>query len=55
LELKVLGLAFSFQALGGLLGLFQRYVGFLRRLFGGGLGSLARRLTLTHLRFLGGS
>jgi len=54
LELKILGLAFSFQALGGLLGLFPRYIGFLRRLFGGGLGNLARGLTLTHLRFLGG-
>ena len=53
LELKVLGLAFSFQALGGLLGLFQRYIGFLRPLFGSGLGSLARRLTLIHLGWLG--
>jgi len=54
LELKVLGLAFSFQALGGLLGLFPRYVGFLGQLFGGGLGSLARGLTLIHLGWLGG-
>jgi len=40
LELKILGLAFyiqlsslRFQALGGLLGFFPRYIGFLRRMF----------------------
>ena len=53
LELKVLGLAFSFQALGGLLGLFPRSIGFLRQLFGSGLGNLARKLTLIHLGWLG--
>ena len=35
MELKILGLAFYIQlsSLRGLLGLFQRYVGFLRQLF----------------------
>jgi hypothetical protein len=54
LELKTLSLAFYIQLLGGLLGLYQRLIRFLRLLFGSGLGNLARRLMLSHLGWLGG-
>jgi hypothetical protein len=45
---------FSFQASGGLLGLYPRFIGFLRLLFGSGLGNLARGLMLSLPGCLGG-
>jgi hypothetical protein len=54
LELKVLGLAFYIQLLGGLLGLYPRFIGFLRLLFGSRLGNLARGLMLSLPGCLGG-
>jgi hypothetical protein len=54
LELKVLGLAFYIQLLGGLLGLYLRFIGFLRLLFGSGLGNLAGGLMLSLPGCLGG-
>jgi len=41
---RVLGLAMYIQALGGLLGCCLNTVGFLRRLFGGGLLSLGEAI-----------
>jgi hypothetical protein len=52
LELKVLGL--YVQLLGGLLGLYLRFIGFLRLLFGSGLGNLAGGLMLSLPGCLGG-
>jgi hypothetical protein len=52
--LKVLGLAFIFIKLEGASRTLSEMLKSLRLLFGSGLGSLMRRLTLSHLECLGG-